>query len=63
LEHTISNLNVTVENLTASESRIRDTDMAMEMANFTRHQILNQAGVSMLAQANQAPQAVLSLLR
>lgn len=63
LEHTISNLSVAVENLTASESRIRDTDMAMEMANFTRHQILNQAGVSMLAQANQAPQAVLSLLR
>jgi flagellin len=63
LEHTISNLAVTVENLTASESRIRDTDMALEMANFTRHQILNQAGVSMLAQANQAPQAVLSLLR
>ena len=63
LEHTISNLNVTVENLTASESRIRDTDMAMEMATFTRHQILNQAGVSMLAQANQAPQSVLSLLR
>jgi flagellin len=63
LEHTISNLNVTVENLTASESRIRDTDMAIEMATFTRHQILNQAGVAMLAQANQAPQAVLSLLR
>jgi flagellin len=63
LEHTINNLSVTAENLTASESRIRDTDMAMEMANFTRHQILSQAGTSMLAQANQAPQNVLSLLR
>jgi flagellin len=63
LEHTINNLSVAVENLTASESRIRDTDMAMEMAQFTRHQILTQAGTSMLAQANQAPQNVLSLLR
>jgi flagellin len=63
LEHTINNLSVTAENLTASESRIRDTDMAMEMANFTRHQILSQASTSMLAQANQAPQNVLSLLR
>ncbi len=63
LEHTVNNLAVAVENLTASESRIRDTDMAMEMANFTRHQILSQAGTSMLAQANQTPQNVLSLLR
>jgi flagellin len=63
LEHTINNLSVAVENLTASESRIRDTDMAMEMANFTRHQILTQAGTSMLAQANAVPQNVLSLLR
>ncbi len=63
LEHTVNNLSVAVENLTASESRIRDTDMAMEMANFTRHQILSQAGTSMLAQANQTPQNVLSLLR
>jgi flagellin len=63
LEHTINNLSVAVENLTASESRIRDTDMAMEMANFTRHQILTQAGTSMLAQANQVPQNVLSLLQ
>jgi flagellin len=63
MEHTINNLSVAVENLTASESRIRDTDMAMEMANFTRHQILTQAGTSMLAQANQAPQNVLSLLQ
>jgi flagellin len=62
-EHTINNLNVTVENLTASESRIRDTDMAQEMVAFTRSQILTQAGTSMLAQANQAPQSVLSLLR
>jgi flagellin len=62
-EHTINNLNVTVENLSASESRIRDTDMAQEMVSFTRAQILSQAGTSMLAQANQAPQSVLSLLR
>ena len=62
-EHTINNLNVTVENLSASESRIRDTDMAQEMVAFTRSQILTQAGTSMLAQANQAPQSVLSLLR
>jgi flagellin len=63
MEHTINNLNVAVENLTASESRIRDTDMAMEMANFTRHQILSQAGTAMLAQANAVPQNVLTLLR
>jgi flagellin len=63
LEHTINNLNVAVENLSASESRIRDTDMAQEMMAFTRAQILSQAGTSMLAQANQAPQGVLSLLR
>ena len=62
-EHTINNLNVAVENLTASESRIRDTDMAAEMMNFTRAQILSQAGTAMLAQANQAPQSVLQLLR
>jgi flagellin len=62
-EHTINNLNVAVENLSASESRIRDTDMAQEMVSFTRSQILSQAGTSMLAQANQAPQSVLSLLR
>ncbi len=62
-EHTVNNLNVAVENLSASESRIRDTDMAQEMMNFTRSQILSQAGTSMLAQANQAPQGVLSLLR
>ncbi|QWC86996.1 flagellin [Nocardioidaceae bacterium] len=63
LEHTINNLNVSVENLSASESRIRDTDMATEMMEFTRSQILSQAGTAMLAQANQASQGVLSLLR
>jgi flagellin len=62
-EHTINNLNVAVENLSASESRIRDTDMAAEMVSFTRAQILSNAGTSMLAQANQAPQSVLQLLR
>jgi flagellin len=62
-EHTINNLNVAVENLSSSESRIRDTDMASEMVDFTRSQILSQAGTAMLAQANQAPQGVLQLLR
>jgi len=62
-DHTISNLSVTSQNLSASESRIRDTDMASEMVNFTRAQILTQAGTAMLAQANQAPQQVLQLLR
>jgi flagellin len=61
-EHTINNVNVAVENLSASESRIRDTDMASEMVSFTRSQILSQAGTAMLAQANQAPQSVLKLL-
>jgi flagellin len=63
LEHTISNLGVTQENLTASESRIRDVDMAAEMVNFTKSGILQQAGQAILAQANQAPQGVLALLR
>ena len=63
LEHTIANLSVASENLAASESRIRDTDMAQEMMSFTRAQILQQAGTAMLAQANQVPQTVLSLLR
>ena len=63
LEHTIANLSVTQENLSASESRIRDTDMAAEMTNFSKTQILMQAGTAMLAQANSAPQGVLSLLR
>ena len=62
-EHTINNVNVAIENLSASESRIRDTDMAQEMMSFTRSQILSQAGTAMLAQANQASQGVLSLLR
>ncbi len=62
-ESTIKSLNVAVENLTASESRIRDTDMASEMVQFTKNQILSQAGTAMLAQANQAPQGVLQLLR
>ncbi|MCW2633712.1 MAG: fliC, partial [Blastococcus sp.] len=62
-DHTITNLNVAVENLTASESRIRDADMAQEMVQFTRNQILSQAGTAMLAQANQSSQGVLSLLR
>ena len=62
-EHTINNLNVAVENLSASESRIRDTDMAQEMVQLHPDQILSQAGTAMLAQANQAPQGVLSLLR
>ncbi|MDQ2650263.1 MAG: flagellin [Actinomycetota bacterium] len=63
LEHTIANLSVAAENLSASESRIRDTDMAQEMVAFTRSQILTQAGTAMLAQANQVPQGILSLLR
>ena len=63
LEHTITNLNVTTENLQASESRIRDLDIASEMVSFTRHQIMMQAGTAMLAQANQVPQSVLQLLR
>ncbi|HEY8415265.1 MAG TPA: flagellin, partial [Thermaerobacter sp.] len=62
LEHTIANLGVAVENLQAAESRIRDVDMALEMANFTRNQILLQSGTAMLAQANAMPQAVLQLL-
>lgn len=63
LEHTINSVNVSVENLSASESRIRDTDMASEMVNFTKSQILSQAGTAMLAQANQIPQGVLKLLQ
>ncbi|TWG98639.1 flagellin [Nocardioides sp. J9] len=62
-EHTINNVNVAIENLSASESRIRDTDMAQEMMNLTRSQILSQAGTAMLAQANSAPNGVLQLLR
>jgi len=63
LEHTIANLGVAQENLSASESRIRDVDMAAEMVSFTKTGILQQAGQSILSQANQAPQGVLSLLR
>ena len=62
LEHTISNLGATSENLTAAESRIRDTDMAKSMMNFTKNNILMQAAQSMLSQANQQPQGVLQLL-
>ena len=62
LEHTVANLSVAVENLSASESRVRDTDMASEMVSFTRHQIMVQAGTAMLAQANQVPSSVLTLL-
>ncbi len=61
-ESAIRNLQVTTENLSASESRIRDTDMADEMVSFTRHQILQQAGTAMLGQANAVPQSVLRLL-
>jgi flagellin len=63
LEYTLQNAAIYEENLTASESRIRDVDMASEMVNFTKLQILQNAGTSMLAQANQASQGVLSLLR
>ncbi|MFD2629223.1 flagellin Hag [Oceanobacillus kapialis] len=63
LEHTINNLGTSAENLTAAESRIRDVDMAKEMMNFTKNNILSQAAQSMLAQANQQPQGVLQLLQ
>ncbi|MGX1901493.1 flagellin N-terminal helical domain-containing protein [Thermolongibacillus altinsuensis] len=63
LEHTIDNLKTAHENLTSSESRIRDTDMAMEMAEFTKNNILTQAAQAMLAQSNQLPQGILQLLK
>jgi flagellin len=63
LEHTIANLDTTIENTQAAESRIRDVDMAEEMVNYSKNQILAQAGQSMLAQANMANQGVLSLLQ
>jgi len=63
LEHTIKNLDTSAENLQASESRIRDVDMAKEMMEFTKQNILQQASTAMLAQANMAPQSVLQLLR
>ncbi|QTQ10952.1 flagellin [Treponema parvum] len=63
LEKTVVGLNISAENLQASESRIRDTDMAKEMVDFTKNQVLSQAGTAMIAQANQTSQNVLSLLR
>ena len=63
LEQTISRLDLTSENLQAAESRVRDADMASEMIDFTRDQILQQSGTAMLAQANQAPQSILKLLQ
>ena len=63
LEMTVKGLDIGAENLQASESRIRDTDMAEEMVDFTKNQVLSQAGTAMLAQANQSSQNVLSLLR
>ena len=63
LEHTINNLNTTSENTSAAESRIRDTDMASEMVEYSKNNILQQAGQSMLAQANQQTQGVVSLLQ
>ena len=62
LEYTVNNLTTTNENLTNAESQIRDTDMATEMINYTKFNILQQASQAMLAQANQQPQAVLQLL-
>ena len=63
LDHTINNLNIAAENMRASESRITDADIALETVGFIRAQILQQAGVAVLAQANQTPQTVLALLR
>ena len=63
LEHTIANLDNVAENTTSAESRIRDTDMAEEMVEYSKNNILAQAGQSMLAQANQSTQGVLSLLQ
>ena len=63
LEHTIANLDNIAENTTAAESRIRDTDMAKEMVEYSTNNILMQAGQSMLAQANQSRQGILSLLQ
>ena len=62
LEYSISNLRATEENLTAAESRIRDVDMSAEMVKYTKNNILNQSAMAMLAQANQQPQQVLTLL-
>jgi flagellin len=63
LTHKISNLKISAENLQASESRIRDVDIAQEMSEYTKANILSQAATAMLAQANSAPQNVLSLLQ
>lgn len=63
MEHTINNLGIAAENLTAAESRIRDADMAKEMTDFTKNNIINQAATAMLAQANQLPQGILQLLK
>ena len=63
LEHTIANLDTSKENTSASESRIRDTDMAEEMVQYSKNNILSQVGQSMLAQANQSTQGVLSILQ
>ncbi len=63
LQHTMDNLNIMIENYSASESAIRDADMAFEVTQFTKTQILQQAGMAMLAQANAAPQQILTLLR
>jgi flagellin len=63
LEHTVASLGVAAENFSASESRIRDLDVAAEMVNFTKTQIMQQAGTAILAQANQAPNSILALLR
>ena len=62
MEYAVENLSTTSENLTAAESRIRDVDMAQEMVSYTKNSILNQSAMAMLAQANQQPQAILSLL-
>ncbi|MBW1976294.1 MAG: flagellin FliC, partial [Deltaproteobacteria bacterium] len=63
LQYTIENLEVSIENFSASESTIRDVDMAWEVVNFTKNQILQQSGIAMLAQANMAPQQILQLLQ
>ncbi len=63
LEHTVSNINVTSENMTAAYSRIMDVDMAEEMTVYSTQQVLSQAGTSMLAQANERPSQVLQLLQ
>jgi flagellin len=62
LQHTIENLAISIENFSASESAIRDADMAYEMTNFTKNQILQQTGIAMLSQANQSPQQLMQLI-